>query len=92
MFNHVEGEVVEPAETPDRQRKQRSHFDCGRLKQQEQRCENSQPEKQNALQFDPARIGEVFHTSYFISGGNDCHPERFAAVPASAFVGLRTLG
>lgn len=61
VFDDVEGKVVEPAEAPDRDAEQQRGFQFQVFGEQERRGENPHDEEQDAFEFDPAGIGEVFH-------------------------------
>ena len=63
VFNHVECKVVKPAETPDANSQQ--HADPPRrvFEEEQDGRQNSDDKEQQAFEFDPARVGEVFHQS-----------------------------
>jgi len=61
MLDDVEGEIVEPAETPHTNRQQYSNFHGRCFEDQQERGTKADDQKQYALELDQARVGEVFH-------------------------------
>ena len=63
MFEHVKGEVVEAAETPDRGGEQPGDFDLRVFDEQQGRGKDSNEEKQNAFELNPNGVGKILHSS-----------------------------
>ena len=61
MFDDIKREVVEPAETPDRDGEQHGRLERRVLDEQQSRSGQADEEKQNTLELDQARGGDVFH-------------------------------
>jgi hypothetical protein len=76
MFDHVKGKIVKPAKAPDRDAKQDGHFDFGMLQNQQRAGNQPDQQKKNALEFNPARVSQVFHRSKETGFGRDSKPKR----------------
>src|SRR5271157_1926118 len=61
MLDDVEGEIVKAAETPGAKRQQQGGFQAGLIEKEQRRCERADQEEEDALEFDPDRVGQVFH-------------------------------
>lgn len=61
MLDDIKSEVIEPAEAPDCNEEQKDDFDLRMLSQKHTGGQQPDDQKQNALEFYPARIGDVFH-------------------------------
>ncbi len=61
MFDDVEGEIIEPAETPDTNRQQHANLKGWSFQDQQDRGDQADDQEQDAFEFDHAGISEVFH-------------------------------
>jgi hypothetical protein len=57
LLNHIKGEIVKPAETPDRDRQQDGGFDGRVFQDQEEGRENANDQEKNSFELDQCRTG-----------------------------------
>ena len=61
MLNNIEGEIIEPAKRPDSNAQQNDNLEFRVINHEKPGSAQSENEEQEALDLDPAGIGDVFH-------------------------------
>ncbi len=61
MLDHVEGEVVGAAETPDGKGEEEGDLEGGLLEEEQNGGEQADEEEEEALELDETGVGEIFH-------------------------------
>lgn len=70
MFDDVEGEIVKAAKGPDDEREKGGGFEVGMLGEEDDGGEEAEKEKEEAFDFNPARVSEIFHRSPSFAEGS----------------------
>ena len=67
FFDHIKREIVKSAEAPNRNRQQHPHFQSRMFEHNQRRRQHANQQKQNSFQFNPPRIGQVFHLTRLVT-------------------------
>jgi hypothetical protein len=62
LLDHIKREIIKPAEAPNRNHQQHPGFQRRLLHDQQRRRENTDYQKQNSFQLNPARVSQVLHS------------------------------
>jgi hypothetical protein len=73
MLDNIKGKIIEPAKTPDSNAEQKDDLEFRVINHEQPGSNQSENQEKETLDFDPAGIGDVFH-SWRLAAGRPCEP------------------